>query len=222
MKAGPGEFRLPSRVAVPRTRGRLFRKYVALFVTVVCLALGVNGLLDIWFSYQEQKALLIRIQREQAQAAAAQISQFVKEIQDQLGWAAQLPWSDDTLQEWRFDAVRLMRQVPAITEIEQIDPSGHERVKMSRLEPDVVGSRADLSQDPAFLGATSKQVYFGPVYFRRESEPYMALAMTGTHSDFGVVVAQVNLKFIWDVVSKIKVGKAGQASVVDAQGRLIA
>ena len=32
----------------------------------------------------------------------------------------------------------------------------------------------------------------------------------------------MNLKFIWDVVSQIKVGKAGQAFVVDGQGALIA
>ena len=34
--------------------------------------------------------------------------------------------------------------------------------------------------------------------------------------------AEVNLKLIWDVVSKIRVGEDGLAYVVDAQGRLIA
>ena len=46
--------------------------------------------------------------------------------------------------------------------------------------------------------------------------------MAGTRRDAGVSVAEVNLKFIWDVVSQIKVGERGQAYVVDAQGRLIA
>ena len=35
-------------------------------------------------------------------------------------------------------------------------------------------------------------------------------------------IAQVNLKLIWDVVSKIAVGERGRAYVVDADGRLIA
>src|SRR5207247_5861867 len=35
-------------------------------------------------------------------------------------------------------------------------------------------------------------------------------------------VAEVNLKFIWDVVSRIHVGKAGAAYVVDERGLLIA
>jgi class 3 adenylate cyclase len=38
----------------------------------------------------------------------------------------------------------------------------------------------------------------------------------------GVTAAEVNLKFVWDVVSRIKVGKAGLAYVVDASGSLIA
>ncbi|MGH7409274.1 MAG: GAF domain-containing protein, partial [Candidatus Methylomirabilales bacterium] len=63
---------------------------------------------------------------------------------------------------------------------------------------------------------------FSPVYFRKESEPYMTLAMAGSREDAGVTVAEVNLKFIWDVVSQIKIGKAGHAYVVDSRGQLIA
>ena len=75
-------------------RRRLFRKYVALFVAVVCVALVTNGMFDIWFSYREQKALLIRIQHEQAEATAGRITQFIKEIEGQMAWATQLPWSE--------------------------------------------------------------------------------------------------------------------------------
>ncbi len=41
--------------------GRLFRKYAAIFVGTVCLALVTNGAFDMWFSYQEQRALLVQI-----------------------------------------------------------------------------------------------------------------------------------------------------------------
>ena len=68
----------------------------------------------------------------------------------------------------------------------------------------------------------ANKVYYGPVYFRRESEPYMTLAMAGTRRDYGVIVAEVNLKSIWDTISQIKVGERGQAYVVDEQARLIA
>jgi HAMP domain-containing protein len=212
----------PAGGPVPKTRRRLFTKYVALFVAVVCVALLSNGIFDVVFYYKEHKASLIRIQREQAEAAAAKIGQFIKEIESQLGWTTQLPWSAGSIEQRRFDALRLLRQVPAITELAQLDATGKERLRVSRLAMDVVASGADFSNDPKFTEAVARKVYYGPVYFRRESEPYMTLAIAGARRDAGVSIAEVNLKLIWDVVSQIKVGEHGHAYVVDAQGRLIA
>src|SRR5262245_40691743 len=203
-------------------RSRLFIKYLALFVAVVSLALVANGAFDIFFSYNEQKASLVRIQREQAEAAAGKIGQFISEIESQVGWTTQLPWSASTLEQRRFDALRLLRQVPAITELAEIDSTGHAQLKVSRLAMEVVGSGNDVSKDPAFAEAVAHKVYYGPVYFRRESEPYMTLSLAGTRRDTGVSIAQVNLKLIWDVLSKIKFSGHGRAFVVDAAGRLIA
>src|SRR5213079_2469944 len=174
---------------VAKTRRRLFTKYVALFVAVVCIALVSNGVFDVFFYYQEHKASLIRIQREQAEAAAAKIGQFIKEIESQLGWTTQLPWSAGSIEQRRFDALRLLRQVPAITELAQVDSTGKERLRVSRLAMDVVDSGLDLSKDPKFAETVAKKVYYGPVYFRRESEPYMTLAVAGTRRDAGVSVA---------------------------------
>ena len=209
-------------VAPAVARGRLFRKYVALFLIVVGLAVVPNGLLDAWFSYQELRTLLVRIQSEQAKSAAEKIGQFVKEIEGQMAWATQLPSQANADDERRVDAMLLLRQAPAVTEIAQLDGRGRERYRMSRQAMDVIGSMSDFSRDPIFIEAMANKVYYGPVYFLRESEPYMTLAVAGVRPDHGVIVGQVNLKFIWDVVSQIKVGKRGQAYVLDAQGRLIA
>jgi GAF domain-containing protein/HAMP domain-containing protein len=211
----------PAKVA-SIVRSRLFVKYVALLVTLVVLALIANGAFEVWFSYQENKTSLIGAQHQQAQAAADKIEEFITQIQSQVGWTTQLPWSDATLDQRRFDALRLLRQVPAITELAQIDATGHEQLKVSRLTMDVVGSGIDYSDKPEFTQAVANKVYYGPVYFRRESEPYMTLSLAGTRRDTGVSIAQVNLKLIWDVVSGIKVGERGHAYVVDADGRLIA
>jgi signal transduction histidine kinase len=217
----------PAAAAVPaakpsRIRSRLFTKYVALFVAVVAVALLSNGIFEVFFYYREHKAALIRIQHEQAEAAAAKIGQFIKEIESQLGWTTQLPWSPGSIEQRRFDALRLLRQVPAITELAQVDSTGKERLRVSRLAMDVVDSGLDLSKDPKFAEAVAHKVYYGPVYFRRESEPYMTLSLAGTRKDAGVSIAEVNLKLIWDVVSQIKVGERGHAYVVGAGGRLIA
>ncbi|MET4475762.1 ATP-binding protein [Bradyrhizobium sp. F1.13.3] len=203
-------------------KSRLFTKYVALFVAVVAIALLANGLFEVFFYYREHKSALIRVQHEQAEAAAAKIGQFVKEIESQLGWTTQLPWSAGSIEQRRFDALRLLRQVPAVTELAQVDATGRERLRVSRLAMDAIDSGIDLSDDPKFTEAVARKVFYGPVYFRRESEPYMTLAQAGSRKDAGVSIAEVNLKLIWDVVSQIKVGEHGHAYVVGPEGRLIA
>jgi signal transduction histidine kinase len=207
-----------------RPRGKLFRKYVVIIVALVSGVLLASGGLEAWFSYRESRSTVAQIQREKARAAAATIEQFVKEIQGQIGWTTQpsyMPGSSG-LEQRRIDYLRLLRQAPAITEIAYLDAAGKEQLRVSRLAMDVVGSQADFSGDPKFTEAKARKVWAGPVYFRRESEPYMALALAGGGRDPGVTIAEVNLKFIWDVVSRIKIGQAGHAYVVDANGLLIA
>ncbi len=205
-------------------RGRLFQRYVLLIGTLVSGALLASGLLQIYFFYQANKLTLIDLQREKALAAASKIEQFIKEIERQIGWTIKPEWSGGPAapEERRLDYLRLLRQAPAITEISYVDASGTEQLRVSRLAMDVLGSRIDFSQDPKFLDAKSGKVYFSPVYFRKESEPYMTVAMAGSRRGTGVTAAEVNLKFVWDVVSQIKIGKAGHAYVVDARGALIA
>ena len=48
------------------------------------------------------------------------------------------------------------------------------------------------------------------------------MAVAGLIEDAGVTVAEVNLKFILDVISRIKVGNHGLAYLVDRAGHLIA
>ena len=205
-----------------RARGRLFRKYVLLIVGLVALVLLLNGALDLWFGYRENEAALFRIQQEKADAAAARIGGFVEEIDRQIGWTTHAQWATEPIEQRRFDYFRLMRQVPPITELIQLDGAGKEELRVSRLEIDVVGGGKDDSQSPAFVEAQKQRVWFGPVYFRKQSEPYMTLSMAQAGRDPGVTVAEVNLKLIWDVINALKVGKGGYAYVVDGQGRLIA
>jgi hypothetical protein len=104
-------------------------------------------------------------------SAAAKIEQFVTEMEHQIGWTTQYPWdtSPAAVNQRRLDYLRLLRQVPAITEIAQLDPSGLEQLRVSRLAMDNVGSQADFSKDPKFLVARNGNTYFSPVYFLAES-----------------------------------------------------
>jgi signal transduction histidine kinase/HAMP domain-containing protein len=203
-------------------RGRLFRKYLLLILTLVSGALLASGAITIYFTYQETKAALANLQHEKALAAASRIEQYIRQIEQQLAYAAlpQLDASDVELR--RIEFLKLLRQAPEVTDIAQLDATGREQIAVSRLGMDNVSSDKDRSKEPAFLNAKRGQAWFGPVYFRKETEPYMTIAIRSGGDKGPVTVAEVNLKFIWDVVSRIKIGEKGKAYVVDGKGFLIA
>jgi signal transduction histidine kinase/HAMP domain-containing protein len=210
--------------ASPRrtSRGRLFRKYLTLILSLVTIALLASGAITVYFSYQENKSALASLQHEKALAAASRIEQYIQRIEQQLAYAAlpQLDASDVELR--RIEFLKLLRQAPEVTDVAQIDATGHEQIAVSRLGMDSVSSDKDRSQEPAFQNAKRGQSWFGPVYFRKETEPYMTIAIRSGGDKGPVTVADVNLKFIWDVVSRIKIGDKGKAYVVDGNGFLIA
>ena len=203
-------------------RGRLFRKYLLLILTLVTGALLTSGAISIYFSYQEIKTALSNLQHEKAVAAASRIEQYIHQIEQQLAYAAlpQLDAADVELR--RIEFLKLLRQAPEVTDIAQLDANGREQIAVSRLGMDIINSGKDRSQEPAFRNARRGKPWFGPVYFRKETEPYMTIAIRSGSEPGPVTVADVNLKFIWDVVSRIKIGDKGKAYVVDRNGFLIA
>ncbi len=203
-------------------RWRLFPKYALLIITLVGGMLVVSGAIGIYFSWRETEAHLVALQDEKAESAANRIEQYVLDIEHQMSWTA-LPRTegDNALEQRRFEYLKLLRQAPAITEVVWIDAAGREQLRISRLAMDAVGSGIDLTSEPKFKEALAGHVYYGPVYFRKGTEPYMTIARPAG-SGGGVTAAEVNLKFVWDVVSRIKIGEAGLAYVIDATGTLIA
>ena len=185
-------------------------------------ALLVSGGISIYFAYQEQKSALGDLQHEKAIAAASRIEQYVRQIEQQLAYAAlpQLDASDVELR--RIEFLKLLRQVPEVTDIAQLDADGREQVLVSRLGMDILRSGKDRSEEPAFKFAKRGKAWIGPVYFRKETEPYMTIAVRSGGDSGPVTIADVNLKFIWDVVSRIKIGDKGKAYVVDSSGFLVA
>jgi adenylate cyclase len=207
---------------VTRPRRPLFFKYfVTLFVAVVVpLLLGAAS--QAWFGYRDQRLHLNEILQVEGRSAAGRIQTFIDGIRDQLGWVVQFPWTQGEDDRRRIDALRLLQQVPAIVSIALVDQSGAERVFVSRLRLNRTGRGADMSADPAVVGARANGVWYGPVQYQHDSEPYMRIAVAGNRAAAGIVIAQINLKLIWDVIASIKIGDTGHALVVDDSGRLIA
>jgi signal transduction histidine kinase/HAMP domain-containing protein len=205
-----------------RYSGRLFRRYLLLILSLVTIALLSSGAITGIFSYQENKSGLSNLQHEKAVAAASRIEQYVAQIVKQLTYAAHPQLETSDIEARRIEFFDVLAQVPEVTDIAQLDAAGREQIALSRVDMDQINSGKDRSREPAFRNAKRGQPWFSPVYFRRETEPYMTIAIRSGSDTGPVTIANVNLKFIWDVVARIKIGEKGKAYVVDGEGFLVA
>src|SRR5215470_16863976 len=204
--------------------GRLFRKYVAVLILLVGGMLLVSSVVNLYVSYRQTKAALIRVQRQQALADATKIEQFAAGIEREVRAAMETPFADPIMarEQREIDFLRLIRDQPAITEIVQLDADGRIQLLVSRLAPNEIDSRRDLAADPRFTKTRIGRTYFSPVSFRNESEPFLIIAVPWGEGAPEVAAAEVDLRAIWPVISQIRVGASGYAYVVDQRGILVA
>jgi len=208
-------------------RGRLVRHYFFISVLLIGSGLITSGLVEIYFRYQESIEHLALLQQEVTAGAAFKIERFIQEIQRTMKGATRSREiaPKGLTPEYRFELEKLLLIEPSITEALALAEDGTIRVQASRLRTVLPEAKKDLAISAAFQQAKQGKSYFGPVYFVRGSEPYMTIAVPIERfagDVTGVLQAEVNLKYIGDVVSNMKVGKAGYAYLVTRSGDLIA
>ena len=226
------------KLSMPRG---LFRKYLVFLLILVGGVLSVSSAVELYFSYQEAKQSIVRLERTKALAAASEIERYLAPIIQELRGTMQGAIDVSALgtagivrraggqsraaalaEQREIDFLRLLRNAPAITEVRHLDLVGKEQLRTSRLALDAVGSGQDFADSPEFLGARAKKIYVSPAYFRDESEPFITMAVAPDETAAEVTVAEVNVRAIWDVVARIGTGHAGSAYVVDSNDQLIA
>ncbi len=148
-----------------QVRGSIFQKYFLAFFVAVVVLLTANGISEAWFGYRDQRARLDELLAVEANSAATKIQGFVDGITSQLGWLVQVPWTEDVNEQRRIDALRLLRQVPAIVSLTLLDGAERERLYVSRIGLNRVEARTDRSADQPVVGTRSAQIWYGDVSY---------------------------------------------------------
>jgi signal transduction histidine kinase/CheY-like chemotaxis protein/HPt (histidine-containing phosphotransfer) domain-containing protein len=224
-----------------RVRGRLFRKYVVVLLVLVGGVLMASSLVELYFVYRETQQAILRVERAKAVAAASRIEQFLKDIELQVRETTRTASDDPDASQVRpgrlgfreglgaalaeqreLDFLRVLRNEPSIAEVRHIDLAGKEQLRISRREPDVVGSGDDASSWPPFVESRTGKTYWSPVHMRNEVEPYVTVAVPAGKYAVEVTAAEVYLGAVLKIISQIEVGPDGYAYVVDSRGHLVA
>ena len=217
----------PRRMPPSRPLGGLLRRTFMIALVMISGGLLTSGALELYFRHQESLNAIGLLQQEMAEGAAFRIQLFMRDIEKVMRAATQTRENvhEGMTSKFRFSLLQLMKVSPAITTVTVTDPKGRGLFKESRI--DLVHSQENKNYEhlPAFRRAITGSSYFGPVYFVRQSEPFIRMAVPVEWFQGqieGVMIAEVNLKHIWNVISAIKVGESGLAYVVSSNGELIA
>jgi two-component system, NtrC family, sensor kinase len=197
-----------------RRRGRLVRHYFLISLLLITGGLISSALLEIYFRYRESQEQIARLQHEMAALAAVKIERFVQDIATAIRAATKTREvaQSKISPEYRFELKRLLYLAPAISEAVALDINGVKQAHVSRAGAISFNLSSLIDTSRSFQRALQGSPDYGPVYFVKDSEPYMTITFpieqfAGTV--IGVLRAEVNLKHVWDVVSSIKAGGSG-------------
>ncbi|MBN1430306.1 MAG: HAMP domain-containing protein [Anaerolineae bacterium] len=208
-----------------RTRG-LSAILATTFFALSVLTLLFSGGVLLFLNVQTQRQAIVSQQQVIAQAAAGKVSNFIQEKFIALTTTVSTAKLDTVSADRKQTLEGLMSGQPAFRQVAWLDAQDREVATVSRTSRIASGRLIEKLDTDAQAQVRQNQNYISPIYFDDvSSEPLivMAIPMNDAVGAFqGTLVAEVNLKFMWDVVDQLKVGETGYAYVVDEQGNLIA
>jgi signal transduction histidine kinase len=213
---------------LPASRqGRLVRQYFFIFVILIGGGLLASGLLEIYFRYYENQEQIGLGQAQIANEAVVKIAEYFLKIEQEMKAAITTrDIADKGLSpEYKFELLKLLSISPAITELVALDQQGVPRIHVSRFRAIFPEDEPDYAKMASFLQAKQGVTFFGPVHFTGGYEPSATIAVAVERfpgSVVGVLQAEVTLRYVWELMGDIKVGKAGYAYVVTRSGDIIA
>ncbi|MCU0302740.1 MAG: PAS domain-containing protein [Thermoanaerobaculales bacterium] len=212
------------------TRGRTLAQILMVtFFAGIVVMLVLSGSLQLWAYFQAEQRAVETNQLLIAEGAGSAVAGFIQEKGRVLATAAWLTNPDTTTPDrWHLVLQELLGLEPAFRRLEMRDLDGRPVAAAARYSPrfpnrsEVAGVAERFSQScRAATGAMISDVYIDPA----TSEPLVSLCtpvVNPLREPRGALIAEVNLKFMWDLVDRLRVGRTGYAFVVDQDGDVLA
>jgi GAF domain-containing protein/HAMP domain-containing protein len=193
-------------------------------VAAAVLPLVLVSILVLLNNLLVQRTQIADLQREATKNAVNVIDAYLQQIEDEMALAVRGRFfRDGETSNALLDT--LLSYNAGFETLSIMDESGQEVVKRSRY---LLFSAEDLTNQAAsaeFLAASAGERYLGPITISQYAEPLVTLAIPikNVRGDVtGVLAAEINLKYMWDIIARLEPGLGSYAYVVDSDGRLIA
>jgi HAMP domain-containing protein len=198
---------------------------VLAFFTLGVVVILVSCSLYVYFNIQAQQQVITSQQDLIARDATNPVKGFIQEKFSVLETTASLSSTMTATKEEQKNILdKLMGRESSFRQLILLNGQNQTLVQTSRLSQSM--SKINNRLDDDLLDGARNGRYAGDIYIDAvTSEPMMIMAVPvrDVFGDFqGILAAEVNLKFMWELIDSIKVGKTGLAYVVDKRGDLIA
>jgi len=213
-------------IAIPFLKGGIRHRLLVWNLSVFGLVLFGIVLASYLYLLRQIKHNKFEQQEEIASLVAVRIESFVTQKIERLSdTALSMSLYPVGSQRQQLLANLLLKTDQAITNASILDSKGVEVVNVSERRIYAPSEFSDQSESEKFNKAIRGDTYISPVYTSDKAEPYVTLAVAlraPSHEIVGVVSAEANLKFLWEIVGDIRFGVAGYAYLTDGEGNLIA
>lgn len=207
-------------------RSLTFTLAVALF-SVSTVILLISGTLAIYTNYRAlRNTISLRLQLD-ARRAGDVVAASMQEKFNILGTSAEFADpANASVKEQETVLENLLGLQPAFRQVVLLSTTGRPVSQISRLSSTLTPQFQDHFKGEVLLTTQEGQRYISPVYIDEStSEPLalIAVPIRNVFGDFqGILAAELNLKFMWELVDQVEVGETGYVYVVDNEGNLIA
>lgn len=219
--------RASSSLTLGKGKRHLVRSYFLVSFFLVGFGILTSGLIGTYYHLSDIQEQASHLQQEIASSAAYKIEKFIEDIE---GSMKAVTLSREIIAsglspDIDFQLNKLLKLSAPVSEAFAADANGVIYKHVSRVRTIALKSKQSISSTNAFQKAIKGETFYGNVFFVQDSEPYMTITIPIERyvgEIIGVLQAQVNLRFIWDLVSSIQFGGGGHAYIVTRYGDLIA
>jgi signal transduction histidine kinase/CheY-like chemotaxis protein len=202
-------------------RQSLLWKYTLHFGGMVSALLIASGAVSGYFAYREAVDAIRSVQQARARFAATEIQNYCQRLQLALGGIVQKLDTMDAAdpEHVRLELIALLRYHPEVSDLRLVDGRSGTRFELSRYG--IAPTSPELAVDGLRRRVDRDGNFVGEVYFREETEPYATFAALSPTTG-RTLQAEINLRYVWDVILQSQANSGGVTYVVDRRGQLIA
>jgi signal transduction histidine kinase len=215
-----------NKMLVPLRGGGIRRRLLVWGLSLFGVALTVAVVAGYSYTVRQIKRDAADLQAELTSVTADRIHNFVRrKIERFSDTAAAISLYPLGSKEQQLLIRLLIKNDNSFSDASIIDARGMEVVKVSDTRVYFPSDFSDQSKSEKFSKALKGEDYISRVYTSDRAQPYVTVAIPiwgAAQSIVGVVSAEADLSFLWEVIGKIHFGTAGYGYLVDENGNLIA